>query len=100
MKGVMGWLTEPNQPSVRYLAMRDLQGASENELRGVREEIPARGWVRQILRNRRPDGLGNAAGLQRSLRNHRVNLGNPGWLGPGYGLRVGERLQSSEHLGW
>jgi hypothetical protein len=52
----MEWLTEPDQPAVRYLAMRDLLGASEGDLREARAAIPTRGWVREILEKRRPGG--------------------------------------------
>ena len=56
MKSVMQWLTEPDQPAVRYLAMRDLLDSSEGDLRQAREAIPERGWVRQILEKRLPGG--------------------------------------------
>ena len=62
MKSVLGWLTEPDQPAVRYLAMRDLIGAGGSELRDARKEIPARGWVEQILRRRREGGYWAGAG--------------------------------------
>ena len=56
MKSVMEWLTEPEQPAARYLAMRDLMGASGSELRDAWKEIPARGWVEKILRKRHGGG--------------------------------------------
>ena len=56
MKGVMEWLTESEQPAVRYLAMRDLLDASAGDLREAWRAIPSRGWVRQILRRRLPGG--------------------------------------------
>jgi hypothetical protein len=56
MKGVMEWLTEADQPAVRYLAMRDLLDASGDDLREARRAIPSRGWVRQIFRRRLPGG--------------------------------------------
>ena len=52
----MDWLTEEDQPTVRYLAMRDLLDASESDLRESRAAIPARGWVKQILEKRLPGG--------------------------------------------
>ena len=52
----MRWLTEVNQPAVRYLAMRDLMEVGGSELREAWKEIPSRGWVEQILRARRPGG--------------------------------------------
>lgn len=57
MKPVTEWLTEESQPAVRYLAMRDLLDASPGDLKAAREEIPARGWVRDILRKRLPGGF-------------------------------------------
>jgi hypothetical protein len=56
MKSVMGWLTEKEEPAVRYLAMRDLQDVRGPEIREAWEDIPRRGWVRQILKGRRPGG--------------------------------------------
>ena len=56
MKGVMEWLMEANQPSVRYLAMRDLLEESRGDLRKVQRAIPSRGWVKQILQKRLPGG--------------------------------------------
>ena len=52
MKSVMDWLTEPDQPAVRYLAMRDLLDASGGDLRQAKNAIPTRGWVKQILEKR------------------------------------------------
>ena len=52
----MEWLTESDQPAVRYLAMRDLLDTSEDDLRKVRKAIPSRGWVKQIHRKRLPGG--------------------------------------------
>ncbi len=56
MKTVMEWLTEPAEPSVRYLAMRDLTESSPGDLRQARERIPAKGWVKKIFDMRLPDG--------------------------------------------
>ena len=56
MKSVMKWLTEAEQPAIRYLAMRDLMDAEGSELREAWKAIPARGWVEQILRKRLPEG--------------------------------------------
>jgi hypothetical protein len=52
MKSVMEWLTEESQPAVRYLAMRDLLGTSEGDLREAQRAIPSRGWVKDIFRRR------------------------------------------------
>ena len=56
MKSVMEWLAETSQPAIRYLAMRDLMGAGGRELREAWKEIPTRGWVEGILRERREGG--------------------------------------------
>ncbi len=56
MESVIRWLTEPDQPAVRYLAMRDLMGAGGSELRKAREEICDRGWVKTIRDGRLPGG--------------------------------------------
>jgi len=48
----MEWLTEADQPAVRYMAMRDLSQAEGGELREARKEVPLRGWVEEILRGR------------------------------------------------
>ena len=56
MRSVTEWLTEPEQPAVRYLAMRDLIGAGGSELREARKAIPTRGWVEKILQKRLPGG--------------------------------------------
>jgi hypothetical protein len=53
----MGWLTEADQPAVRYLALRDLIGAGGSELRQARQSVPTRGWVEQLLRKRLPGGF-------------------------------------------
>ncbi len=56
MKTVMEWLTEPTEPSVRYLAMRDLAESSPGDLRQAREKIPSKGWVKTIHDQRLPGG--------------------------------------------
>lgn len=56
MKNVLAWLTEPDEPSVRYLTMRDLLGTGGRELREAKKAIPSRGWVKQILDGRSPGG--------------------------------------------
>ena len=52
----MEWLTEADQPAVRYLAMRDLLEASQGDLREAQRAIPSRGWVKQIFQKRLPGG--------------------------------------------
>jgi hypothetical protein len=56
MKKVIEWLAEPNQPAVRYLAMRDLLGTRGSELREAWKEISTRGWVEEIVGKRREGG--------------------------------------------
>ncbi len=53
----MEWLTAPDQPAVRYLAMRDLLDASAGDLREARNAIPSRGWVKQMLEARQAGGF-------------------------------------------
>ena len=50
------WLLEPDQPSVRYFALRDLLGKSERDpqVRRARNAIRKRGWAAEILRERAP----------------------------------------------
>jgi hypothetical protein len=52
---VMRWLLEPEQPSVRYLASRDLlhPRPARSILEELRAEIPARGWAAAILARQR-----------------------------------------------
>jgi len=57
MKDVMEWLMEPDQPAVRYLAMRDLLDTSEGDLREAKRAIPSKGWVSQILQTRHRGGF-------------------------------------------
>jgi hypothetical protein len=55
-RSVIEWLTEPDQPAVRYLALRDLLGAGGRELREAKKEVGSAGMVLQILRSRLPGG--------------------------------------------
>jgi hypothetical protein len=52
------WLLEPEDPSVRYFALRDLLDCSEGdpEVRAARAAIMKSDPVRTILANRHPDG--------------------------------------------
>ena len=52
----MEWLTERDQPAIRYLAMRDLMNSSKGEVQDAKKEIATGGWVEQILRRRLPGG--------------------------------------------
>jgi hypothetical protein len=61
MKGVLSWLLEPSEPSVRYLAMRDLlDGTSESDLELARKAIGTRGWAADILSKQKPGGYWEA----------------------------------------
>ncbi len=55
---VLEWLLEPNQPSVRYLALTQLLGKRETdpEVREARARIPSTGWVADLLAGRDPAG--------------------------------------------
>ena len=55
---VLDWLLEEEQPSVRYLALRDLLGRSErdSEVRAARARISKAGWAAEILAHREPGG--------------------------------------------
>ena len=90
MKSVMEWLTEPEQPAARYLAMRDLMGASGSELRDAWKEIPARGWVGQILRERHEGGYWAGAG----------NLYRPKYLSTNWMLLALSDLGVTRELPW
>jgi hypothetical protein len=54
----MSWLLEEDQPAVRYRALTDLLGLSEDHrsVKKARSEIPKRGWASDILRRRKPGG--------------------------------------------
>ncbi len=55
---VIDWLLEEDQPSVRYLALRQLlrQKESDPEVRATKARIPKVGWVAEILARRDPAG--------------------------------------------
>ena len=48
---VLGWLLEPEQPAMRYLASRDLRSPRPGQaaLDRLRDEVPKRGWAHDIL---------------------------------------------------
>ena len=52
------WLLEPDQPSIRYLALTRLLGRPESdaEVRAAKRRISATGWVADILARRDPGG--------------------------------------------
>lgn len=55
---VLDWLLEDSQPSIRYLALRQLGGQSEAqpEVREAKARIRSSGWVAEILARRDPGG--------------------------------------------
>jgi hypothetical protein len=55
---VLRWLLEPDQPSIRYLALTQLVGRSgtDSDVREAKSRIPHAGWVSEILRRRDPGG--------------------------------------------
>jgi hypothetical protein len=57
MDKVLDWLMEEDQPAIRYLALRDLIGASGRELGEARRAVVERGWVKDILEQQTPMGV-------------------------------------------
>lgn len=57
-KGVLEWLLEKDQPSIRYRALTELQGRTESDpdVREARRRIPTVGWAADILAERNPAG--------------------------------------------
>jgi hypothetical protein len=55
---VLDWLLEEDQPSVRYLALTQLldKRDSDSDVRSAKANIPAKGWVAEILSRRDPGG--------------------------------------------
>ncbi len=55
---VLEWLLEPEQPSIRYLALTQLLGKRESdaEVHEAKAQIPSTGWVAEILSRRDPRG--------------------------------------------
>jgi hypothetical protein len=55
---VLDWLLEGDQPSVRYLTLRQLLGKSETDpdVRSAKARIPKVGWAAEILNHRDPGG--------------------------------------------
>jgi hypothetical protein len=55
---VLDWLLETDQPSIRYLALTQLQGKPEKdpEVRAARKQIPTSGWAAELLARRDPAG--------------------------------------------
>ncbi len=57
-KAVIEWLLEENQPSIRYLALTQLVGKTENdpEVRSSKQMISKTGWAADILAKQRLGG--------------------------------------------
>ena len=57
-EGVIDWLLEDNQPSVRYFTLVDLLGRKEGdpEVRRTLSRIPRVGWGAQLLARQKPKG--------------------------------------------
>lgn len=55
---VLDWLLEPDQPSVQYLTLTQLQGRkeSDSEVKEAKARIPTTGWAAEILARRNPAG--------------------------------------------
>jgi len=56
---VLAWLLDPENPSARYLALRDIVGASPSsaEVKRARAAIMTRGFVPKILAKQNPGGF-------------------------------------------
>ncbi len=50
------WLLEPDDPGVRYLALRDIVDADEKEIKAARRKAHRDGLIAIILENMNPDG--------------------------------------------
>src|SRR6059036_2616946 len=55
---VLDWLLEPDQPSVRYLALTQLLGKSEtdSDVKHAKARIPSAGWAAEMLARSDPAG--------------------------------------------
>ena len=55
---VLDWLLEPDQPSVRYLALTRLLGKNESDsdVKEAKARIPSAGWAAEMLARRDPAG--------------------------------------------
>jgi hypothetical protein len=56
--GLLTWLNEPEEPSLRYRIETELLGRDENdpEVARIRSEIGSKGWAAEILSRQFPDG--------------------------------------------
>jgi hypothetical protein len=57
------WLLEKDDPGVRYLALRDLVGADEKEIKAARIQAHRHGPIADILKNMNPEGYWITPGL-------------------------------------
>ncbi len=57
-RAVVDWLLEADQPSVRYLTLRDVLGRPESDpdVREAKRAIPHEGWAADLLARRAPNG--------------------------------------------
>jgi hypothetical protein len=55
---VVRWLLNEDQPSIRYLTLRELLGKTQNdsEVKHAKENITQVGWAKDILERQAPDG--------------------------------------------
>jgi hypothetical protein len=55
---VIRWLLKEDQPSIRYLTLRELFGQSKNdsEVKFAKENITKEGWAKDILEGQTPEG--------------------------------------------
>ena len=58
MKNALDWLLEEDQPSIRYLALTQLEDRKETdpEVKAAKEAIPKRGWAADLFAKREPGG--------------------------------------------
>lgn len=56
--GVINWLLEDSQPSIKYLALTQLLGKTDSDpdVRSATAMITRRGWAAEILSKQHPDG--------------------------------------------
>ena len=50
------WLLEPDDPGVRYLALRDIVDAGETEIKAARRKAHREGPIARILAEMNPEG--------------------------------------------
>jgi len=57
----INWLSEPGEPSIRFLTLTDLMGrmSSDESVMQAKEEMALRGWVHQMLASQSRAGYWN-----------------------------------------